>query len=82
MKRPDRTSRQWFEEAVRCYVDMHQGCPWCHGSHRVYQLQRGQEQIYTCQGCDFQASHDAGSGEYGHIIGESVQVKSSPTMYQ
>jgi hypothetical protein len=76
-----RTSRQWYDEAVRWYVEKHQGCPWCGGSHRVYRLVRGTKETYTCQGCDFQASFDAEKIEYNHIIGEGTEGQTAPTMY-
>src|ERR1700728_2351430 len=70
----DKSSRRWFEEAVRCHVECHQGCPWCGRSHCVYHLIRGQQRVYSCQNCDFHASHDQATGEYGHVVGEKQDV--------
>ena len=74
--------QQWFDDAARCYVEKHQGCPWCGGQHRVYHLVRGTEQTYTCQNCDFQAQVDGATAEYSHIVGENLATTSSPTMFK
>jgi hypothetical protein len=70
MVRAERTPREWFQEATRCYVDHHQGCAWCGGSYRVFQVKRGQRVEYYCNGCDFRAGHDADADEYFTIPGE------------
>jgi transposase-like protein len=67
----ENSSRQWFEEAVKCHVEHHQGCPWCGRSHCVHHTSRGQQQIYFCQHCDFQVSHDQATGAYHHVVGET-----------
>ena len=53
-----KSSRRWFEDAVRCHVECHQGCPWCGRSHCVYRIINGKQHVYSCQTCDFQASYD------------------------
>jgi hypothetical protein len=82
MVRPERTSSEWFAEAARCYVESHQGCAWCGGSYRVYQLRRDGRVDYYCNGCDFRASHDEETDEYIAVPGE-VQSKRTPeTMFE
>jgi hypothetical protein len=73
------TPFEWFEEAARCYVEKHQGCPWCEGANRVYRSERGQLLEYHCGGCDFFVCHDFESGRYfmgpGHpSIGSRTMV--------
>ncbi len=76
-----RNSHDWFQEAARCYVEHHQGCPWCGGSYRVYQLHEGRQTAYYCHGCDFRAEHDEQTGRYRHIPGEQKSPSRS-TMLQ
>jgi hypothetical protein len=76
---PKRTSREWFEEAARCYIERHQGCPWCGGSYRVYQIQRGHDTVYYCHGCDFRAEGSVTHGHYHHVPGEEL-APTRPTM--
>ena len=71
----EKTSRRWFEDAVRCHVECHQGCAWCGRSHCVYRMMRGQQRVYSCQSCDFQASHDQATDQYFHVVGEEVPVE-------
>lgn len=66
----ERTSCDWFEEAARCYVERHQGCAWCGGSYRVYQVRKEKQTAYYCHGCDFRAEHDEQNGSYRHFPGE------------
>jgi hypothetical protein len=81
MVRTERTPREWFEEAERCYLELHQGCAWCGGSHRVYRRQRDAATEYHCNVCDFHVSHDEESHEYQVIPGED-RVDPPPTMYE
>ena len=74
------SSAQWFAEAARCYLENHQGCPWCGGSHRVFKQSDRRREIYCCQGCDFQVSFDLSTNSYNHIVGEEVREASSDTM--
>jgi hypothetical protein len=66
----ERTSQDWFDEAARCYVEHHQGCAWCGGSYRVYQIRKEGRTVYYCHGCDFRAEHDEQTGDYRHFAGE------------
>jgi hypothetical protein len=52
------TPAQWYERAVRCHVEEHQGCPWCGGRHCVFRSPRGERVEYTCTECDFFACHN------------------------
>lgn len=67
----ERTGAEWFVEAARCYVEGHQGCPWCGGSHRVYKTERDGRLEYYCSGCDFYASHDSRADAYVAVPGEA-----------
>ncbi len=64
MSHPAQTPCEWFQEAARCYVEKHQGCPWCGGANRVYRSERKLGMEYHCGGCDFFVSHDRESGQY------------------
>jgi hypothetical protein len=65
-----RRAELWFRDAQRDYVEKHQGCPWCGGAHRVFRQRRDQVQLYQCQACDFQASHDEAADRFAFIRGE------------
>ena len=71
----NKSSRRWFEEAARCHVECHQGCAWCGRSHCVYHMIRGKQRVYSCQACDFHASHDQSTGEYAHVVGENQSAE-------
>jgi hypothetical protein len=73
-----RTSSEWFKEAARCYVERHQGCPWCGGSHRLYKTRKGTCLEYSCMGCDFLASYDEDADTYALIPGEKNPATPSP----
>ncbi len=73
----DRDCHQWYDEAVRCYLEKHQGCPWCGESHCVSRSMRRGQQTYCCQKCDFQASFDHSTGAYAHIVGEDPAVEAA-----
>ena len=79
---PGRTSRDWFDEAAKCYVEGHQGCAWCGGSYRVYQIQKPGLTTYYCHCCDFRAEHDKGKGDYSHVPGERTPPAGRSTMLQ
>lgn len=79
----DKTAHQWFQEAARCYVESHQGCAWCGGSHRVFHSEQADEVQYYCMHCDFRAGYDRGSDNYFSVPGETVvESVTSKTMYQ
>jgi hypothetical protein len=57
-----KTAEEWYGEAVRCYVDEHQGCPCCGARHCVFRSRWGARVEYHCGACDFSAAHDAARG--------------------
>ena len=65
----DWTPAQWFSEAARCYVEGHQACPWCCGSHRVFRSERIDRTDYYCNCCDFYASHERRTDRYHAVAG-------------
>lgn len=69
-KAPD----QWFAQAKRVYMEQHQGCAWCGGSHRVHAYEHGGSQVFHCQRCDFQVSFDSRTRRYQVIPGEELSV--------
>ena len=77
-----RTPQEWFAEAARLYVERHQGCAWCGGSHRVFHTQRGSRREYFCTGCDFRSGYDACINRYYSYPGEPQQSDKPPTMYE
>jgi hypothetical protein len=72
----------WFAEAARCYVEKHQGCPWCGGSHRVFEVRRGMTVEYFCNACDFRAGHDVAADRYFSVPGEEDAGRAPRTMHQ
>ena len=69
-----RTPAEWFQVATFCYVDKHQGCAWCGGSHRVFRHQRGSRTEYYCHGCDFRTTFDQATGHYTAEAGEANSI--------
>jgi hypothetical protein len=53
----DEIAAAWFEKAVACYVECHQGCPWCGASHCVFRTRRADYEQYSCSSCDFFSCH-------------------------
>jgi hypothetical protein len=82
MVRAERTSSEWFAEAERCYIEQHQGCAWCGGSHRVFQVRRGNCVEYACNGCDFRVSHNKEAKEYLCVPGVENVGKAPETMFE
>jgi hypothetical protein len=66
-----RSPSEWFHEAARCYIEHHQGCAWCGGSHRVFKRRRENVTEYSCRDCDFRACHDDATGRYRTEPGEA-----------
>jgi hypothetical protein len=64
MSHPELAAQDWYEEAVRWYVNKHQGCPWCGRANCLYQSERGRAMEYHCGTCDFFACHDLDTGRY------------------
>ncbi len=78
----DRTPRDWFQEAVRCYVEKHQGCAWCGDAHQVFHFQQGKQVVYYCNSCDFRTSHDPVTNAYVSIPGEKMDKAEKKTMFE
>jgi hypothetical protein len=62
----------WFAEAKRCYIEEHQGCPWCGGPHRVTHVETPERTAFACQRCDFQVVQDHRNGQCRFIPGEEL----------
>lgn len=62
----------WFELAAQFYVDKHQGCPWCGGSHCVFRSPRPDRIEYACSACDFFVCHHHKSGRYFSSAGATA----------
>jgi hypothetical protein len=77
-----RASSEWFEEAARCYVEQHQGCAWCGGSHRVFKVHKGSKIEYYCNGCDFLAGYDPEAGTHFCVPGEAKTRRVPDTMLE
>ena len=75
-------SREWFEKAVRVYVEGHQACAWCGERYQVYKGHRSTRLEYYCPGCEFYVCHDLVTGQYyvapGVETGLEEQLSSSP----
>jgi hypothetical protein len=69
---PERTAREWFEDAERAYGEGHQACPCCGRRHQVYKGRRGSRLEYYCPACDFYAFRDEGSGQFHAVAGRDV----------
>jgi hypothetical protein len=70
----ERTPAEWYQEAVRCYVEGHQACPNCGARHCVFQSHWGPRVEYYCSACDFSTCHDAQTGRYFAAIGDGRQL--------
>jgi hypothetical protein len=77
----ERTSREWFQEAARFYVEGHQGCAWCAGPYRVFKLQDGSKIEYYCHGCEFHTGHDPENQSYFSVPGLRVTGAAPKTMH-
>jgi hypothetical protein len=78
----ERTAREWFEEAARCYLECHQGCAWCGGAHRVFKLCRGEVVEFYCNVCDFRVGYDPQTGSHFSVPGRAKGGPTSETMHQ
>jgi hypothetical protein len=79
MTQAELTPREWYDEAVRCYTENHQGCPWCGSAHGVYHSQRNRVIEYYCGSCEFFASHDEKNDRFFSGPGHTNQAQI--TMY-
>jgi hypothetical protein len=80
---PERSPQEWFQEAARCYLEQHQGCPWCGSAHCVHYRREGSRIIYICNRCDFRATYEETTGRYVVIPGEKRSSGKPPdTMFE
>jgi hypothetical protein len=73
----ERTPREWYDDAVRCYIEGHQACPRCRRRHCVFQARWGRRTEYYCSACDFSTCHDGGTGRYFEAAGDGRQLAES-----
>jgi hypothetical protein len=73
---PDRqwTFAEWFHEAAHWYVEGHQACAWCGGSHRVFKAERDTRLEYYCNDCDFYVCHDRQADVYYMAPGQGPRL--------
>src|SRR6266568_2548156 len=69
-KRTEKTAAEWFAEAMRWYVQGHQGCAYCRASHCVFRSVYGARVEYYCTACDFSACQDEATGRAFATPGE------------
>jgi hypothetical protein len=83
MTTTERTPQEWFHEAARCYIEMHQGCAWCGGAHQVHHRSEGNKMTYSCHRCDFRVSRDLATGHCTFVPGEHKKNGAVPdTMFE
>ena len=81
MVRQEMTAREWFAEATRCYLELHQGCAWCGGSYRVFRRLHGRQSEFSCSFCDFRVTRDEETGQTTVVPGE-VRSTAPTTMFE
>jgi hypothetical protein len=69
--RLEKTASDWYHDAAQAYVESHQGCVWCGGSHRVYRNERSGCVEYYCGSCEFFAIHDRVQDRYVTAPGQT-----------
>jgi hypothetical protein len=68
---------EWFAEAMRWYVEAHQGCPCCGSQHCVFRSEWGPRVEYYCSSCDFSACQDRQTGHcYAALGAENARASS------
>ena len=70
----DRNASRWFERAMRCYIEKHQGCAWCGHSYCVFRSRRADGIEFSCSLCDFFACHHHQSNRYYAGPGQTPAV--------
>jgi hypothetical protein len=68
----DEIASAWFEKAMTCYIERHQGCPWCGGAHCVFRTRRSDREQYACSACDFFTCHTFQDNNYFVTLGETT----------
>jgi hypothetical protein len=61
---------EWFVEAMRWYVQGHQGCAHCRHQHCVFRSEYASRVEYYCTACDFSACHDLQTNAFFVALGE------------
>ena len=67
---PDSSAMKWFAQAVRAYLEGHQGCARCEAQHCVIRSEWSRRVEFYCTCCDFSTCHDGQSGRYFVDLGE------------
>jgi hypothetical protein len=70
----ERPPRDWYDAAVRCYLEGHQACPRCGRRHCVFRASWGARTEYYCSACDFSACHDGQTNRYFASAGDGRQL--------
>jgi hypothetical protein len=68
-----RSPADWYRVATRRYIEGHQACAWCGGSHRVFKSRHGSRQEYACSSCEFYVAYDPESKDYFVEPGRSLE---------
>lgn len=71
----ERSPADWFEDAVRAYIEGHQACPWCECKHCVFRTEWDGRIEYLCSACDFSVCVDRRSGSHYMTRGELDSAK-------
>jgi hypothetical protein len=70
----ERTPAEWFAEALRWYVQGHQGCACCHAQHCVFRSEYGVRIEFYCTACDFSVCHDRAGDRFFATRGEPSEL--------
>ncbi len=65
------SAARWYERAAHRYVEKHQGCAWCGGSHCVFCSHRPDRVEYSCSVCDFFACYNHQTNRYYSSPGQT-----------
>ena len=68
--RPNQSPLEWFQQSAKWYVEHHQGCVHCGGSHCVFYSDWCQRIEYYCAACDFLTCHDLQTDRYHAAVGD------------
>jgi hypothetical protein len=66
----NRAPQDWFERAMRWYVEGHQGCVCCGARHCVFRSDWSGRIEYYCSVCDFSTCYDLRMNRYYATIGD------------
>ena len=79
----ERTTKEWFAEAARYYLEGHQACAWCHQAHQVYRIETANGLQFHCNHCDFHVSYDRQQDRYTVVRGDRRAPRRAPvTMHE